>query len=475
MFRARKIDPLRGLLANHSAFVLPAAFTLLVTIFGQWWNPHSFDLDEGINLGKGALVAAGFRPYADMWDDQPPILTYILAVDQELFPWSVSAARVTILLFACLLLFSVFRVVERSAGTAAATTSVILLGAAPLMWRLSISVMIGLPAVALAMCACAIVYRQEKTGLIRGAVAGLVFALSLQTKLFTAAALPAFLAIAYLSGEDKERVDRIKMMVVALSATAFGFLAIAIVVGEPLLQQLISPHVAGGVRSAYSFFNSALRLAEYLIQQPFVLLAALLAVISPRRVAGLQKAWLIWIGCSVVVLLGHTPVRYHHVLLLLVPMACLGGDALSRFIHAGWPGWGAFARYKIHLAIILPVVFLGYSILLLRPLHVDRDANEGTRLLQYAQRDPWVATDEPFQAFKAKLLVSPELVVFSRKRIESNNLTPGTLIEVLAARRPGQVLLERFHVDRLVLEYLDKNYVRVDSSTVHHVRPDLAD
>ena len=52
----------------------------------RWWNPHSFDTDEGINLGKGALVAAGFHPYADIWSDQPPILTYVLAAVQWLLP-----------------------------------------------------------------------------------------------------------------------------------------------------------------------------------------------------------------------------------------------------------------------------------------------------------------------------------------------------------------------------------------------------
>ena len=203
------MDSSRGLPAGALAFGLPAVFALVVSVSGQWWGPRAFDADEGINLGKAALVAAGFHPYADMWNDQPPLLTYILAGVQELFPWSLGAARVTILLFACLLLYSVFTVVKESAGTAAAATSVVLLATAPLMWRLSLSVMIGLPAVALAMSACAIVYQRHEAGLVRAAVAGLVFALSLQTKLFTAAAFPAFLAMAYLSGQEKSRTDRV--------------------------------------------------------------------------------------------------------------------------------------------------------------------------------------------------------------------------------------------------------------------------
>jgi 4-amino-4-deoxy-L-arabinose transferase-like glycosyltransferase len=468
------MDSSRGLPANALAFGLPAVFALVVSVSGQWWSPHAFDADEGINLGKAALVAAGFHPYADIWNDQPPLLTYILAGAQELFPWSLGAARLTILLFACLLLHSVFTVVRQSAGTAAAATSVVLLATAPLMWRLSISVMIGLPAVALAMSACAIVYRRHEAGLIRGAVAGLVFALSLQTKLFTAAAFPAFLAMAYLSGQEKSRTDRVRMSVVALSATAAGFLAIELAVGEPLLTQLISPHVAEEVRSGYSLFASALRLGENLIQQPFVLFATLLAVVW-RPVSDLQKAWLIWIGCTVVVLLGHTPLRYHHVFLLLVPMACLGGEALWRFLWGIGPGWNAVARYRVHLAIVLPIALFAYAILLLRPFHLAPGDGDGTaRLLPYAQKDPFVATDQPFEAFQARLLVLPELVVFSKKRIDTHSLTAATLIEAVAARRPGQVMLRKAHVDRSVLDYLDSSYVRVNGSRIHYVRPDLA-
>ena len=115
--------------------------------------------------------------------------------------------------------------------------------------------MIGLPAVALAMWGCAIVYRPDRPGLVRGTIAGLVFALSLQTKLFAAAALPAFLAIAYLSGEEETPARRIQMVAVALSGAAVGFVAIEIMVGVPLWRQLVEPRIAAEVRFEYSFFD----------------------------------------------------------------------------------------------------------------------------------------------------------------------------------------------------------------------------
>lgn len=476
-YRTGAQDRPRGPPASLLAFALPVAFALLVSILGQWWSPRAFDADEGINLGKAALVAAGFHPYADMWNDQPPLLTYVLALVQDVFPWSIGAARLTVLLFACLLLYSVFRVVEQGAGRAAAATSAILLGTAPLMWRLSISVMIGLPAVALATFACAIVYRREKAGLIRAAVAGLVFALSLETKLFTAAALPAFLALAFVSGAGKRRAERVAMSIVALCATAAGFLAVEWIVGVPFMAQLVSPHVAGEVRSGYSLLDTALHLGEYLVQQPLVLFAALLGGFSLRRpVPVLQTVWLIWMGCTLVILLGHTPLRYHHVLLLLVPMACFGGEALWTFLDAAWRRRDTLARHRVVFAISLPIVSAAYLLLLLYPFHFGAaDDGATARLLPYAGKDPWVATDQPFSAFQARLLVLPELVVFSKKRVETRNLTPATLIAAIDLRKPGQVLFRRASVDRSVIAYLDRNYVRVDDARVHYVRPDLVD
>jgi len=472
------VEPVRAFALRNAAWLLPLAFALLVTLLGQWWSPEAFDADEGINLGKGALVAAGFDPYADIWNDQPPVLTYILAAMQHIFPWSTGAARVTILAFACLMLHAVFRLVERSTGRAEAVTAVVLLGTAPMVWRLSISVMIGLPAIALAVTAFAIVYRRDRAAPWRAVAAGLVFALSLQTKLFTAAVLPAFLLVVWLAGDDARLRRRLAMVAAALAATAGGFVAIALVSGEPFLAQLVNPHVAREVRSDYAFIATAGHFAEFLAQQPFVLIAALLALTPVgRRRSGLRAAWLVWIGVTAVVLLGHTPLRYHHMLLLVVPMACLGGEASWRVLEAAWPHRRGLARYRVALAVIVPVVAVAYLALLLRPFHDDDTpaVNEAAeRLAAYAAEDPWAATDQPFDAFAAGLLVPPELVVYSIKRIETRNLTPEMLVAVIAARQPGQVMLRRSHVNRTVRTYLDRHYVRVDPSRLHYVRPDLA-
>ena len=134
--------------------LLPAAILpFWLCVLGPWWRVYEFHPDEGVNLMKAALVANGYHLYNQIWNDQPPILTLILAVTHWLFPYDVGVARAVVLGFSSLLLWAFFRIVHRSNGELAAWSAVAALGLSTLFLLLSVSVMIGLPAIALALCA----------------------------------------------------------------------------------------------------------------------------------------------------------------------------------------------------------------------------------------------------------------------------------------------------------------------------------
>ena len=92
------------------------SFVLWTCLARPWWATYMESSDEGFNLGKAALVAVGQSPYGRMWNDQPPILTYVLAAAQSVAPGNVAVARGVILASACLMLWSLYRLVYRSAG-----------------------------------------------------------------------------------------------------------------------------------------------------------------------------------------------------------------------------------------------------------------------------------------------------------------------------------------------------------------------
>ena len=78
--------------------LLPAAILpFWLCVLGPWWRVYEFHPDEGVNLMKAALVANGYHLYDQIWNDQPPILTLILAATHWLFPYDVGVARAVVL------------------------------------------------------------------------------------------------------------------------------------------------------------------------------------------------------------------------------------------------------------------------------------------------------------------------------------------------------------------------------------------
>ena len=190
--------------------LLPVVLFVIMLTAARWWQVYQFGPDEGFNLMKGALVANGFSLYSEIWSDQPPLLTFILAAVQRVFPFDVDAARAVVLAFSGLLLWSLFRSIRRLEGRACAWFAVMALMAVAGFQQLSVAVMIGLPAVALASAAL----DQTLAGASdnrnwRFWVAGTLFALALQTKLFVGIMFPALALAAFLGADGQLTAWRI--------------------------------------------------------------------------------------------------------------------------------------------------------------------------------------------------------------------------------------------------------------------------
>ncbi|MEZ4483185.1 MAG: glycosyltransferase family 39 protein [Syntrophotaleaceae bacterium] len=150
-------------------------------------------------------MAKGHHLYHEIWSDQPPLLTYIPTLVHQGFPFSIAAARTTILIFSLLLASSLFRVVLRFEGAVAAWLSVILLIFSRLYLELSVSVMVGLPAIALAMLAIELATLRKDRGRFFALLAGVLFGAALLTKMFVMIMLPAILAVFWLTERQANR------------------------------------------------------------------------------------------------------------------------------------------------------------------------------------------------------------------------------------------------------------------------------
>jgi 4-amino-4-deoxy-L-arabinose transferase-like glycosyltransferase len=456
-------------------------------LLGPWWSVYQFDTDEGINLMKAALVAAGYGLYHEIWSDQPPVLTFILAAAQLAFPYKVAAARIVVLAFACLLAWSLFRIVRRTEGRVAAWTAVGAMYGSAGFLSLSVSVMTGLPAIALALAALdQAMPGASDRGRRRFLFAGILFGLSLQTKMFTLLMLPSLVCAIFLIPEGATRIafwrSRSLDTGLALAGAGTTFFILATATGEPMLDQLITPHLAPSV-VAYQEPHGWRTLGSLMAREKILVVSAivgLVAILIGRRRL-LYVVPIVWCGVALLVFGFHRPLWHHHLLMALVPMAWLGGIAVR--VGLDWLATiraRTWMRYSYLLVICTMLVVaavwaaprFGTTTATVNPL----DHAVAAALRTHPQSDPWVLTDQPIDAYRAGLLVPPELAVYSYKRFSRGYLPAQLIISVISSRRPIVVMNRRLPIDPEVRKFLAaSSYIRISDQEAppYYLRSDL--
>ena len=457
--------------------LISVLYALWAWLCFPWAAAYELNPDEGINLAKGALVAAGYGLYRDIWSDQPPVFSHALGMLQHWWPWNVAAARMLVLGCACVTLVSLWSLVRRAHGWLAAALAVLLLGASPLFVQLSVSVMVGLPAMALGLAAMAFLPPAGPLHRGRLLLAGVVMALSLQTKLFTLLLLPAMLLMLWQSSRTTDRWRGAAWFLMSLLA---GTLLLAGLAGKAFLEQLVHPHFSASLRDEFSLWDNAETIWHVLRRQPLLWMSGLLGGLAMCRAKWRELLPPIWCFVLVMVaLLGHTPVWPHHVLLLMPALAWVGSVALAQAVvhlRAMSAPWGA----SLAVACVSVVIGLSVTVALLSPRHDKAELTKrsaGAVVQRFAGLGGWMVTDAPMDAFRAGLLVPPELAVYTWKRLKVRALTGADVIKAIRVRKPQQVGFRRFPVDPTVRAHLDQHYLLTyqgDGFTHYVAEPDKA-
>ena len=457
---------------RYEALLPPLLFALFVTAVSHWSIAYQLDLDEGLNLMKGALVAKGFGLYSEIWSDQPPVLTFLLADLERIFPANVTAARALVLVFSGLLLWSLFRILFRSEGRACAWLAMAALASLGAFQKLSVSVMIGLPAVALAVMAL----DQVLAGAFdnkrwRYCLAGVLFALSLQTKLFTATLIPTLvLATCLQAGKLAPWRMRAPNLALLSVSTIAVFVTIAAVTGEPIFSQLIVPHyrVSGSydLSRLEGFSRLIIDLSSKIPAVVVILFTlGLIATLAATKVTRLIP--IVWLISGFLILSLHQPSFPHHLVLLYPSIAWISSLSIN------------LARVETRrLAIAVICVLLLVSIGVSRAFNRRAENEASARSdawsfpaeLRKASPDSWVVADILMDAYRAGRLVPPELAVWSGKRVMGGYLPADFLIAAIQKRRPETILLRRFQQPQRFVEYLESTYVEACSPALPGTR-----
>ena len=186
---------LSGLVTELLWHILPPlGYFLFVFRYYPYRNVLWMGIDEGYNLMKALLVNNGYSLYTQIWSDQPPLFTLMLSVIFRIFGYDVNQARAIILLFASLLVWAVVQYVRIGWNGWAAIGAGMMVVLLPTFLELSISVVIGLPAIALASVSLYFLgmwFKQRKY--IWLGLSAILLAASVLIKLFTGILAPIFL------------------------------------------------------------------------------------------------------------------------------------------------------------------------------------------------------------------------------------------------------------------------------------------
>src|SRR5437016_1003012 len=113
------------------SLLVPLCFVLLIICAAPLRTALEFGTDEGYELMKGFLLSRGFALYSEIWSDQPPLHTALLAFLFKLFGPSALAARLLSVAFAALALWSFHELIRSRSGIIAAWIGTVLLALSP--------------------------------------------------------------------------------------------------------------------------------------------------------------------------------------------------------------------------------------------------------------------------------------------------------------------------------------------------------
>jgi hypothetical protein len=464
---------------NYWGLIVTAVIVAAILSLSLIWRIFQIDYDEGVNLGKAMLLDQGYGLYSDIWSDQPPVLTYILAGLIKLVGYSVAIPRLLIVAFSALLAWLSFSIMNNHASLGAALFASVLLVITDPFLGLSYAVMIGLPAISLALLSLYAIMRWHKSAKYAWlAFSAIILALSVMTKLFTGLMAPIFflgLFIADFNKPDKELALWKRFLPTLVWTIIFSLLLALIVlvfVGIENIEQLISPHLEARAVNFYQDISFALPI-------PLLMLAGvgILFIVLDRNWLLLYPA--AWMLLAMLLLLNQRPVWYHQALLFSVPAVLVAAYAANEgFVSLGftrrnkskpikrdarsWLGLAALVLLLIVLYASIPEqIRQGENVPSLQS-NLVQSFNQSQELTlstvgDYAAKTNWIVTDIPMYAYRMGIIMPPNLVVMSSKRFLTGNLTEREIIETIVAYRPEQVLLGRFDYEDVVV-FLGEDY-----------------
>lgn len=412
---------------------LPAVLLIGTCIRAAILGSGQFDYDEGVYWESLRAMVAGHPLFSSVYSSQPPTFLLLLVLPHLIGGGSLLADRAAIVGLSLAGIVAAHRVgsllVSRWTGLAAAT----LLSADPLFFQQSVTLQADAPAVALALVALGLAAdsrtRAGRSASVLAACAGGLAAACVSTKLLAIPVLPALaivLAAPPLRGPGA--AGRLGCAGLGAAAVATG-LMLPFLDRWPLLwAQVIELRLHARMAAI-----GGLDFSTVVAELPLAILGIAGFLIAARRAPLLALASATWALAAITLLLIHRPLWSHHALILVAPLALLGGVVGG--LVRGTPN-----RMLAALTVLLVGGLTSALLVEMRQTpDVTRQRSMAT-LREVTAPGDFVITDDQFTAALANRDTPPELVDTSKVRVLSGDLTTQELAAI-ADRSDVRVIL----------------------------------
>lgn len=432
--------------------------------------------DEGMEVTKALLWSRGFALYDRVWNDQPPLYTALLAL---LFHWcspTIYIARFLAIAFGVGLITACFLSVKHRCGVLAGGVASLILLAAPGALRLSISVMLEVPAMAAGMGALCILHQWfERRHVIWLVTSAVMFGLAIQIKMTAMIMCPALLLEIVLLSREM-RATRISAIVMNVLVWGMWTVATVVLVGVGMhvnYTDALKSHFSRATAVYYDIESHRLNLMT-LVNAAIddwvgAGMSLILIPISRNLRSVAFPLLLLFTAASVHTL--YAPYWDYYCIHFAIPLSWLSASALLS-LHGlvrpmlRWPISDVLKVLVIHFAFSLllsSLVVLGASRLIfsVRQVRLEPQLQQSrllSRMLAYSDRTCWVYETTPgIFAFHAKLTLIPELAVLPLKRYWSGQITQNDVWSLIKSYCPEQLLLKEEIPDSFK-DFVTKNY-----------------
>ncbi len=478
------LDKLKNFQWLHH-FVVPILFLLIAFLFHHTRARFELSVDEGVNLMKAFLVEKGYALYDEIWSDQPPLLTYVLAFGMRLFGYKVGVARNLVFLFSLGMLWAGYEWMGLVWKKPHAFMACLLIFLSPAYLTTSFAPIVGLPSISLAMVSllCLALWHEKRRS-VWLILSALLLSLAVFTKLMIGFLAPIFVVGIFLDDVVRFRTaKRWQDLLLPTGLWSVIFIALVLVglfslVGTENFSQLLGDHLSATADAFYAA-DPTLKINYHLREAWHLLFLAGLgtwfAILSRRWVTLYLTAWAIF---AYVLLLFHTPVWATHLLYVTIPASMLGGIAIIEgvtLLTSPQPERSPKIMKGLRIVALMGTLYFGLLLPKTEPFQVlqwppsleTTGLEVGARverilgkMVEFAPQTTWIVTDLPMYAFRARLPVPPELAVMTDKRLRTGYLTDEEVLEIVIQYQPEQVLLGRFILPSLDA-YLETHYQTV--------------